>query len=84
MALAWELYSDSGLNQRDGQQRQLVPRIGLTRGDTPAPDGFTAGGPAFKNKLFGFGSMELSRYYGNGIWLEFTFRNKMKLNEGRA
>src|ERR1019366_8585729 len=27
--------------------------------------GFTAGGPAFKNKLFGFGAMQLTRFYGN-------------------
>ena len=63
---AWELYSGSGLNAADGQTRQLVPKNRANKGRYDQHQyGFTAGGPAFKNKLFGFGAMQLSRYYGN-------------------
>ena len=63
---AWELYSGSGLNATDGQTRQLVPKDRANKGRYNQHQyGFTAGGPAFKNKLFGFGAMQLSRYYGN-------------------
>ena len=63
---AWELYSGSGLNAVDGQTRQFAngDRSAKARYDQHQY-GFTAGGPAFKNKLFGFGAMQLTRFYGN-------------------
>jgi outer membrane receptor protein involved in Fe transport len=63
---AWELYNGSGLNATDGQTREIVPK---DRGNKARYDqhiyGFTAGGPIIKNKLFAFGAMQMSRYYGN-------------------
>jgi hypothetical protein len=63
---AWDLYSGSGLNAVDGQTRQLVPkdRADKARFDTQQ-FGFTAGGAIIKNKLFGFGAAQYSRFYGN-------------------
>jgi hypothetical protein len=62
----WDLYSGSGLDATDGQTRQIVPKDhgNIARWDTHQY-GFTAGGPIIKNKLFGFGAMQLSRTYGN-------------------
>jgi len=59
---AYELYTGSGLNAKDGQSRQ----------DTTTPKtrynehqiGFSVGGPIIRNKLFAFGAGQWSRYYG--------------------
>ena len=63
---AWDLYSGSGLNSVDGQTRQLVPKSRADKGRYDEQQfGFTAGGAIIKNKLFGFGAAQYSRYYGN-------------------
>jgi outer membrane receptor protein involved in Fe transport len=66
---AWELYSGSGLNSLDGQTRQFAAgeRSAKARYDQHQY-GFTLGGPALKNKLFGFGAMQLTRFYGNATF----------------
>ena len=63
---AWENYSGSGLDSLDGITRRGKPYTTnpKARYDLHA-FGFTAGGPAWKNKLYGFGSMQLERFYGN-------------------
>lgn len=64
---AWDLYSGSGLNALNGQQRQLSH---LNRGIKARTDthqyGFTFGGyvPGLRDKLFGFGGTQFSRTYG--------------------
>lgn len=58
---AFELYSGSGLNARDGQLRQTDTPI--TRYDQHQ-FGFTLGGPLLQNKLFAFGAAQWTRYYG--------------------
>jgi hypothetical protein len=62
---AWELYSGSGLNALDGQQRQLPHTHGLKSRFNEHQYGFTLGGPILKDKLFGFGGTQFSRIYGN-------------------
>jgi hypothetical protein len=62
---AWELYSGSGLNALDGQQRQLTHTHGLKSRFNEHQYGFTAGGPILKDKLFAFGGTQFSRIYGN-------------------
>lgn len=71
----FERYSGSGLDSLDGVTRQ-----GIVHGTPPAgyvpPSkarfdqhqyGFTAGGPIFKDKLFAFGALQISRFYGAAI-----------------
>ena len=64
-ASAWELYAGSGLNAvtaqdgLGGQTSRTKPRS-----DTHTY-GFTVGGPAWRNKLFFFGSSQWQRFYGN-------------------
>ncbi|HEY4054483.1 MAG TPA: carboxypeptidase regulatory-like domain-containing protein [Terriglobales bacterium] len=62
---AWELYSGSGINALDGQQRQLPHTHGLKSRFNEHQYGFTLGGPILKDKLFGFGGTQFSRIYGN-------------------
>jgi hypothetical protein len=73
---SWELYSGSGLNSTDGQERQLTPQ---SRSNKPRYDqhqfGFTAGGPVIKDKLFAFGAAQWSRYYGNETAQQVTLPN---------
>ena len=59
---AWDLYSGSGLNAVDGQNR------GVT-GETKArydqhQYGFAVGGPLLRDRLWGFGAAQWSRFYG--------------------
>jgi len=63
---AWELYTGSGLDSLDGITRQGKPYASNPKARYDQHQfGFTAGGPAWKGKLYGFGGMQLSRYYGN-------------------
>ena len=62
---AWELYSGSGINALDGQQRQLPHEHGLKSRFNQHQFGFTLGGPILKDKLFAFGGTQFSRFYGN-------------------
>lgn len=59
---AWDLYEGSGLNAIDGLSRGAG--ITKTRYDQHQY-GFTVGGPIVRNKLFGFGGSQWSRYYGS-------------------
>lgn len=61
---AWELYSGSGLNSLDGQQR-LAKNYNKNRYNQHQ-FGFSLGGPVLRDKLFFFGSAQWSRYYGKG------------------
>ncbi|HEY4381116.1 MAG TPA: TonB-dependent receptor [Acidobacteriaceae bacterium] len=62
-----EIYTGSGLDALDGQTRRAKPTT--NRGIKSRYDqhqyGFTLGGPALRNKLFGFGAATFVRYYGN-------------------
>ena len=58
----YERYTGSGLNSIDGQSRQQ-PGFTKARFDQHQY-GFTAGGPIIKDKLFAFGGLFISRYYG--------------------
>src|SRR5438309_11156063 len=62
----WELYTGSGLDSLDGITRQGKPYASnpKARYDEHQP-GFTIGGPIWKNKLYGFGAAQFSRFYGN-------------------
>ena len=62
----WELYSGSGLDSLDGITRQGKPFLNNPKARYDQHQyGFTAGGPIWKNKLFGFGGLQLTRFYGN-------------------
>ena len=62
----WELYTGSGLDSLDGITREGGPYTSNPKARFDEHEyGFTAGGPAWKNKLFGFGAMQLERFYGN-------------------
>ncbi len=65
----WDVYSGSGLDSLNGQVRLGKPFPAGTpnpkaRYDEHQP-GFTLGGPIWKDKLFGFGGAQYSRFYGN-------------------
>ena len=62
---AWELYSGSGINALDGQQRQLPHTHGLKSRFNEHQYGFTVGGPILKDRIFAFGGTQFSRIYGN-------------------
>jgi outer membrane receptor for ferrienterochelin and colicin len=57
---AWELYSGSGLNALDGQQRQAT-NYNKNRYNQHQY-GFSLGGPILRDKLFFFGSAQWTRY----------------------
>jgi outer membrane receptor protein involved in Fe transport len=57
----FERYTGSGLNALGGLQRGK----GITKTRFDQHDlGFTAGGPIIRNKLFAFGGLAVTRYYG--------------------
>ncbi len=62
-----EIYIGSGLDAIDGQTRRSEPAAGrAAKGRSDQHQyGFTLGGPALKNKLFGFGGATFVRFYGN-------------------
>jgi outer membrane receptor protein involved in Fe transport len=62
----WELYTGSGLDSLDGVTRQGKPYTSNPKARYDQHQvGFTAGGPIWKGKLFGFGALQLTRFYGN-------------------
>lgn len=62
---AYELYIGSGLDAIDGQTRRAKPAgTNLKSRYNQHEFGFTIGGPAWKDKLFGFGGADYTRYYG--------------------
>jgi len=61
----WELYTGSGLDSLDGITRQGKPYAKNPKARYDQHQyGFTAGGPVWKNKLYGFGALQLTRFYG--------------------
>ena len=64
----WDVYTGSGLDSLDGVTRQGKPFPAGSPNPKARSDehqyGFTAGGPVWKNKLFGFGAMQLTRFFG--------------------
>jgi outer membrane receptor protein involved in Fe transport len=62
----WELYTGSGLDSLDGITRQGKPYASNPKARYDQHQiGFTLGGPIWKNKLYGFGAAQFSRFYGN-------------------
>ena len=62
----WELYTGSGLDSLDGITRQGKPYASNPKARYDQHQiGFTIGGPIWKNKLYGFGGAQFSRFYGN-------------------
>ena len=61
----WELYTGSGLDSLDGISRQAKPNASPKARYDQHQIGFTAGGPIWKNKVYGFGGAQFSRFYGN-------------------
>jgi hypothetical protein len=70
----YERYTGSGLNALGGLERGTG--IGKARSDQHIY-GFTAGGPIIKDKLFAFGGLAISRFYGKLVpsVLEFPDAN---------
>src|SRR5258708_22062526 len=60
----WDLYTCSGLDSLDGISRQTKPHAHPKARYDQHQFGFTGGGPIWKDKLFGFGALQLSRFYG--------------------
>ena len=61
----FERYSGSGLNSIPGGSRGPTAVTGYQKARFDQHSyGFTAGGPIWKNKLFGFGALQLQRFYG--------------------
>jgi hypothetical protein len=62
----WELYTGSGLDSLDGITRQGKPYASNPKARYDQHQiGFTLGGPIWRNKLYGFGGAQFSRFYGN-------------------
>ena len=62
----WELYTGSGLDSLDGITRQGKPYASNPKARYDQHQiGFTLGGPIWKDKLYGFGGAQFSRFYGN-------------------
>ena len=62
----WDLYTGSGLDSLDGITRQGKPYASNPKARYDQHQlGFTLGGPIWKDKLFGFGGAQFSRFYGN-------------------
>jgi hypothetical protein len=62
----WDLYTGSGLDSLDGITRQGKPYTSNPKARYDQHQiGFTAGGPIWKNKLYGFGAAQFARFYGN-------------------
>jgi hypothetical protein len=61
----WELYTGSGLDSLDGISRQAKPHANPKARYDQHQIGFTIGGPIWKDKLYGFGGAQFSRFYGN-------------------
>jgi outer membrane receptor protein involved in Fe transport len=62
----WELYTGSGLDSLDGITRQGKPYASNPKARYDQHQiGFTAGGPIWKNKLYGFGAAQFQRFYGH-------------------
>lgn len=70
---AYEIYIGSGLDAIDGQTRRSKPlpagvsASGLKARYDQHEYGFTAGGPALRDKLFAFGGADFTRYYGSSL-----------------
>jgi hypothetical protein len=62
----WELYTGSGLDSLDGITRQGKPYTSNPKARYDQHQiGFTIGGHIWKDKLYGFGGAQFSRFYGN-------------------
>jgi outer membrane receptor protein involved in Fe transport len=62
----WELYTGSGLDSLDGITRQGKPYASNPKARYDQHQiGFTIGGRIWKEKLYGFGAAQFSRFYGN-------------------
>jgi outer membrane receptor protein involved in Fe transport len=62
----WELYTGSGLDSLDGITRQGKPYASNPKARYDQHQiGFTVGGPIWKDKLYGFGASQFTRFYGN-------------------
>jgi len=72
---AWDLYSGSGLNSTDAQNRQLAHDRGNKLRYDQHQAGFTVGGPIIKNKLFAFGAAQWTRYHGNETAAQINLPN---------
>ncbi len=68
----WELYTGSGLNALDGQNRGVFFPGTKTRFNQHQ-FGFVAGGPIIKDKLFAFGGAQWSRFYGKEETSSFAY-----------
>ncbi|HWW96669.1 MAG TPA: carboxypeptidase regulatory-like domain-containing protein [Edaphobacter sp.] len=61
----WELYTGSGLDSLDGITRQGKPYTSNPKARYDQHQiGFTLGGPIWRDKLYGFGAAQFSRFYG--------------------
>jgi len=68
----WELYTGSGLNALDGQNRGAFFPGTKTRFNQHQY-GFVVGGPIIKNKLFAFGGAQWTRFYGKEETASFVY-----------
>ena len=68
----WELYTGSGLNALDGQNRGVFYPGTKTRFNQHQ-FGFVVGGPIIKDKLFAFGGAQWSRFYGKEETASFVY-----------